>query len=574
MKGIQGTSNKTYRQIMGNGMRYEVPKFQRDYTWEIDQWDDLWQDILFLFTDEVEENEHYMGYLVLQTSDNKNFTIIDGQQRLTTLALMILSVLKCLQDLIDKKEEEKNRQRMESLRNSYIGSINPVTLISSNKLKLNKNSDEYYRQHLVLLGNLPIRNTNSSEKHMRECFLWYHERVKNKFTTGEELARFIDEIVDKLSFTVIEVTDQLNAFTVFETLNARGVQLSSSDLLKNYFFSIVDETEPHRSEIDELENIWSSIIGELGENKFEEYLRYYWNSYNKIVRKNALFKTIKKSVSDKTSVFALTRELRDTADLYLALQNPNDEFWNNKQDLKKLLGELKLFQIKQANSLFIAGYKNLTNEQFTKLVKYILVISFRYNIIGGLNPNEQEDIYNSVALKISQQKQFDVRDFQPVYVSDAQFETDFSLKQFKDTSRNHRLVKYILSKIEKYKYHNEIDFDGILYTIYSGYTLPHGQVPTYFPNHSRHCLSPNTPIRLLCPTGLLPYSAPTYCLPAADGNPRNALLFRFYYLRVSIVSSSLQREGVRGTSCTIGRLKNRPMPYTCLLQRLRQISHQ
>ncbi|KAA6321992.1 hypothetical protein EZS27_028423, partial [termite gut metagenome] len=225
MKGIQGTSNKTYRQIMGNGMRYEVPKFQRDYTWEIDQWDDLWQDILFLLTDEVEENEHYMGYLVLQTSDNKNFTIIDGQQRLTTLALMILSVLKCLQDLIDKKEEkEKNRQRIENLRNSYIGSINPVTLISSNKLKLNKNSDDYYRQHLVLLGNLPRRSINSSEKHMRECFLWYYERVKNKFKTGEELARFIDEIVDKLSFTVIEVTDQLNAFTVFETLNARGVQ--------------------------------------------------------------------------------------------------------------------------------------------------------------------------------------------------------------------------------------------------------------------------------------------------------------------------------------------------------------
>ncbi|KAA6308557.1 hypothetical protein EZS27_039798, partial [termite gut metagenome] len=47
----------------------------------------------------------------------------------------------------------------------------------------------------------------------------------------------------------------------------------------------------------------------------------------------------------------------------------------------------------------------------------------------------------------------------------AQFETDFSLKQFKDTSRNHRLVKYILSKIEKYKYHNEIDFDSELYTI-------------------------------------------------------------------------------------------------------------
>ena len=89
MKGIQGTSNKTYRQLMGNGLRYEIPKFQRDYSWEAEHWDDLWQDIRALLADE--DNEHYMGYLVLQTSNNKEFQIIDGQQRLTTMSLLILS---------------------------------------------------------------------------------------------------------------------------------------------------------------------------------------------------------------------------------------------------------------------------------------------------------------------------------------------------------------------------------------------------------------------------------------------------------------------------------------------------
>ena len=56
MKGIQGTSNKTYRQLMGNGLRYEIPKFQRDYSWEAEHWDDLWQDIRALLADE--DNEH------------------------------------------------------------------------------------------------------------------------------------------------------------------------------------------------------------------------------------------------------------------------------------------------------------------------------------------------------------------------------------------------------------------------------------------------------------------------------------------------------------------------------------
>ena len=85
---------------------------------------------------------------------------------------------------------------------------------------------------------------------MPECFYWYYERVKKEFPTGESLAAFVDGIVDKLFFTVVEVTDQLNAFKVFETLNARGVQLSASDLLKNYLFSVVDDTKPHLSKIE------------------------------------------------------------------------------------------------------------------------------------------------------------------------------------------------------------------------------------------------------------------------------------------------------------------------------------
>ena len=142
-------------------------------------------------------------------------------------------------------DPENNLKRKDSLLNSYIGYIDPVTLISNNKLKLNRNSDDYYKQHLVLLKDLPLRNANASEKNMRECFYWYYERVKKEFPTGESLAAFVDHIVDKLFFTAIEVTDQLNAFKVFETLNARGVQLSASDLLKNYLFSVVDDTKPH-----------------------------------------------------------------------------------------------------------------------------------------------------------------------------------------------------------------------------------------------------------------------------------------------------------------------------------------
>ena len=92
------TTNNTFRQLMGNGLSYRVPKFQRDYSLGLDEWDDLWQDIVALFGEDPEP-AHYMGYLVLQSSDNRSFDIIDGQQRMTTLSLLMLAAVAHLVDL-------------------------------------------------------------------------------------------------------------------------------------------------------------------------------------------------------------------------------------------------------------------------------------------------------------------------------------------------------------------------------------------------------------------------------------------------------------------------------------------
>jgi len=145
------TSNQTYRQLLGNGLSYRVPPFQRDYSWEEDEWDNLWQDIQGILESDGEP-AHYMGYLVLQTSDNKTFDVIDGQQRLTTISLLMLAILKSLQGLVEATvEAENNRRRIEQLRNTYIGFLDPVTLVPKSKLILNRNNDAYYQNYLVPL---------------------------------------------------------------------------------------------------------------------------------------------------------------------------------------------------------------------------------------------------------------------------------------------------------------------------------------------------------------------------------------------------------------------------------------
>ena len=81
---------------MGNGLKYTVPRFQRDYSWEEEQWRDLWLDACGLSEQGRRPEPHYMGYLVFTSSDDKNFVIIDGQQRLAAISILILAALDCL----------------------------------------------------------------------------------------------------------------------------------------------------------------------------------------------------------------------------------------------------------------------------------------------------------------------------------------------------------------------------------------------------------------------------------------------------------------------------------------------
>ncbi len=85
------TENNTFRKLIGNGLSYRIPRFQRDYSWTDEEWEDLWQDLLGTLQPDGEP-VHYLGYLVLQSPDDKTFEVIDGQQRLTTVTIVILAI--------------------------------------------------------------------------------------------------------------------------------------------------------------------------------------------------------------------------------------------------------------------------------------------------------------------------------------------------------------------------------------------------------------------------------------------------------------------------------------------------
>ncbi len=467
------TENNTYRKLIGNGLTYQIPRFQRDYSWTDDDWEELWYYLLGTVQDGG-ETAHYMGYLVLQSQDEKSFDVIDGQQRLTTLSLIALSVLKNLNRLVDEgKNPDQNKQRLEQIRNTYIGYLDPVTLVTRSKLTLNRNNDSYFQTYLVPLGHLPVRGFRASEHSLRKAFEWFDKRVRDyaKKRGGDEgvaLASLVETMSDRLFFTVISVTDELNAYKVFETLNARGVRLSSTDLLKNYLFSVLHKQNEHPNEMKALEDRWESMVSRLGSESFPDFLRSHWNSRKTFARQSDLFKTIRGKVADRAAVFELLRGMEEDMDTYLALTNPEASHWNAA--LKSHAQLLRMFRVRQPFSLILAARRALADDQFATVLRACLMIAFRYNVIGNLPTNEQERTYYAAAQKLNSGASSTslnvLETLQEIYPNDDAFKAVFSEKIIRTTdSRNNRVVRYILCELERQHSGQDNDFESDTFNV-------------------------------------------------------------------------------------------------------------
>ena len=392
---------------------------------------------------------------------------------MTTLSLLMLAAISHLNDLAAPGDQrDPQYRRGQQLRGNYIGYLDPVSLVPHSKLILNRHNESFYQNYLVPLEKLPQRGLNASEHLLRRAFLWFKQRIKDRSgDDGQSVARFVDGAVDKLFFTVITVTDELNAFKVFETLNARGVRLSVTDLLKNYLFSVVSHSGAHQSEIKTLEDRWEGIVGLLGSESFPEFLRVFWNSRNKLVRKADLFKVIRDEIRDRAKAFELIRDMDRNARVYAALRDPQDASWTDEE--RDNLAQLQMFNVRQPMALLLTAFDRFTDTNrrgFIRLLRAIAAVSFRYNVICSRQSNEQEVVYNNIALELSSRRINDVADaiarLRPVYPDDQEFRAAFTDKSLRTTSsRNNKVVRFILFRLEAQLSGQSLDFESAKYGI-------------------------------------------------------------------------------------------------------------
>ena len=461
INNLLDTNTVSLSDIIGNGKLYKVPVYQRDYSWKIDQWEDLWDDILSIL--QPAETVHYMGSIVLQNKGDKRYTIIDGQQRLATLSILVLATIRNIQALIDTGiEVEQNRERITILSRKFLGDKDPSSLTYSAKLELNENNNGFYQSHLMVFRPpLNERSLRDSDKLLWQAFRFFDDRIREHFRenrAGDVLADFLNRVVaERLLFIQVVVQDEVSAYTVFETLNSRGADLTVTDLLKNYFFSLATSTD-----LVHVKEKWARTVDTIGLDTFPTFLRHYWMSKNKLIRQDYLFREIKLTVKNSPQVIDLLDELDANAQLYNALSNYSDSFWSSDRDQRKRIREIELFREKQALPLLMAAYNSLENDTFTAVLRIVAVITFRYTIVAGLNPNQKEQQYSQVAQKISRRELTTAaqiaRELTKIYPNDRDFKNDFSTLPV-STKRSRKLARYILFGLENHLSQRDLDFE-------------------------------------------------------------------------------------------------------------------
>ena len=450
---ILDTGTTSYLELIGNGKTYRVPPYQRDYAWTQQEWEDLWNDVVEMRGDP--DGLHYMGALVVQAHGDREFFVIDGQQRLATISLFALAIIARLRRMAEEgADEARNRERATELRNRFIGEKDPASLVESSRLRLNETDDPFYQDYLVQLREpLNPRGLPRSNALLWKCFQYFSKQIDelevDADNAGQEIAKVLSETVARhLLFILITVDDELDAYTLFETLNARGLELTTTDLLKNYFFSKVRVP----TDMDALKRRWQALIATVAQERFPDFLRYHLLCEQPAIRRQRLFKMVRDRVRTPEDTFGFVTALETRAELFAALADVNHGFWIDRPTARPFVQELNLFRARQLTPVFFAAWGRFPDDDFVRLLKLAAVIAFRYSVVSGLNPNLLERVCHFAAKAVldgqANRPGAVFTRLRQIYVDDDRFESDFARWTVSTRGQRGKLAKYVLARLE------------------------------------------------------------------------------------------------------------------------------
>lgn len=387
--------DKTIYSLLNDKM-FIIPINQRQYVWKQDNWNDLFEDIDLMIEKKV--SVHFIGSIVLKNEEIKDgikehYIIIDGQQRILTITIFICSIAYLYAELNDigrfdglKKflyvKDDKDRA---------------FPIISSNANKdvemlvngLYENIASKLNEGKELKTIDDFVNEINISKDIIKPFMFFYTKLKNKINNDVLKLEKYKKTIEDIKYINVEATEEENAFSIFEILNARGKPLTDFELLRNYFFKYVSQNEKNivKERLKQIEGLLTTSI--------EVFLKHYvTHKYGKKPDsgESRPYKLIVKNEKN-TDKIELLSDLELKANYYHKIISIE-----NCSPLEKKIFSFFRHRRQQQFRPLILGLMHqkdkakITFDIYEKTIEYLYSFFICYNVIGEQTSNKIEDI--------------------------------------------------------------------------------------------------------------------------------------------------------------------------------------
>ena len=460
----------TLNKLLNTSRQFIVPIFQRNYSWQKSQYEQLWFDILRASKFKEKQN-HFIGsivYIDMGTPAGRpqQLLLIDGQQRLTTISILLCAI----KDYVQKFNLETKLINLAKIKNQFLYNSDEIDE-DRYKLLLNVQDKETY---IKLIDNT-IFTVNKPATNIIKCYEFFYERIEDFIKQHGQ----IDEIyagIFKLSLVSISLDkDSDNPQMIFESMNSTGKDLSQTDLLRNYLLMDLTpekQTRLYKTYWKPMEELFGEDIYKNDVNKFDYFIRDFLtlkSDTGYICKINNVYENFKRYYLDNNcEKFAVLKDLFTYAKYYACidlLQENDDELKLYWQEFKKLDSHVVYpFLLKLYDDY---SRQILIKEDFKKILQVVISYLWRRAICeiptNSLSKTfailyqavDKDDYVNSVIKAFV---------FKSSY---KRFPSDYEVREKLQTKDiyHFRLRRYLLEALENYYHKEPIDLNTANYTI-------------------------------------------------------------------------------------------------------------
>ena len=402
--------------VMGlfNRKVYNVPRNQRRYVWSKGNWQELFDDVMAVVNGHI--SSHFIGSIVLKTDPEENglphYSVIDGQQRTITLAIFLSSIMFWMKKL--EMDDDFNGTKPYIIAKD--DKNKDVVMVTAE----NNGSLENIIKAIVSLDHESIKKTtptsiveknllNKSDKNIGDAFKYFLNIVSDTYEShskNNQVLLKLRNAVRDITFVNITATTEEDSYTIFEILNARGLDLEDHELLKNYIMRFI-QPEVNRDKAKEEWNRMEELLGHTNIKKFVRHYTTHRYGEDRSKTDTSDYKIIQ-SRNKGRDTWDLLSDLERKAGYYMKLVSPTKSGENcNCSDIEyRVYSFFKKKRQEQMRPVLLSliaknAEEALSDRLYESAVDFLYNYYICYNIIGDENSNRLTSTINKYATRIN-----------------------------------------------------------------------------------------------------------------------------------------------------------------------------